>query len=163
MRTPPQSVPIRETGLDINQPVSQTIQSRSEPTQIGVMENGLQDDIIVSSPRTHQQPDEVGVRMMDMGTNTSDVEVRTQRHGVETPTVDTNVQTSILFVDGWLPTSHADHVRIPHVNLSIMGYDQETLQTLVGAGSLSIRAPKISPVPQLDGPVSLPRRDLDRG
>ena len=30
----------------------------------------------VSSPRTCQQPDKVGVRMMDMGPNTSDVEGR---------------------------------------------------------------------------------------
>ena len=49
----PQSVPIRETGLDINQPINQTTQPGSEPAQIGAMGNALHDDINVSSPRTH--------------------------------------------------------------------------------------------------------------
>ena len=75
VRTPPQSVPIRETGPDINQPIDQTTQPGSEPAQIGAMGNALHDDINVYSPRTHQQLDELGVRMMDMGTNTSDLEV----------------------------------------------------------------------------------------
>ena len=52
MRTPPQSVPVSEIGPDINQPVTQTAQPGSEPTQIGVMENTLQEDPIVSTPRT---------------------------------------------------------------------------------------------------------------
>ena len=50
---PPQSVPVAETGPNINQPVNQTIQHGLEAAQIGAMRNGLQDDIIVSSPRTH--------------------------------------------------------------------------------------------------------------
>ena len=49
----PQSVPVRETGPDINQPANQTTQSGSEPTWIGVMGNSLQEDTIISSPRTH--------------------------------------------------------------------------------------------------------------
>ena len=49
---PPQSVLARETGPDINQPANQTTQPGSEPTQIGVMENALQEDTIVSPPRT---------------------------------------------------------------------------------------------------------------
>ena len=52
VRTPPQSVLVREIGLDINEPVNQTTQPGSEPTQIGVMENALQEDTIVSPPRT---------------------------------------------------------------------------------------------------------------
>ena len=39
------------------------------------MGNVLHDN--VSSPRTGWQPDEVGVRMMDMGTNMSDVGSKT--------------------------------------------------------------------------------------
>ena len=50
---PPQSVLVGEMGPDINQPVNQTTQPGSEPAQIGAMRNALQDDIIVSSPRTH--------------------------------------------------------------------------------------------------------------
>ena len=52
VRMLPQSVPVGETGPDINQPVNQTTQSGSEPAQIGAMGNAPQDDIIVSSPRT---------------------------------------------------------------------------------------------------------------
>ena len=52
MRMPPQCVLVREIGPDINQPFDQTTQPGSEPTQIGVMENALQEDTIVSSPRT---------------------------------------------------------------------------------------------------------------
>ena len=48
-----QSVLEGETGPDINQPVNQTTQPGSEPAQIEAMGNALQNDIIVSSPRTH--------------------------------------------------------------------------------------------------------------
>ena len=50
---PPQSVPVGEKGPAINQPVNQTTQPGSEPTQIGVTGNDLQGDTIVSPPRTH--------------------------------------------------------------------------------------------------------------
>ena len=49
---PPQRVLVGETRPDINQPANQTTQPGSEPTQIGVMENALQEDTIVSPPRT---------------------------------------------------------------------------------------------------------------
>ena len=49
---PPQSVPVGETGPDIHQLANQTTQPGSEPTQIGVMGNALQDDTIVSPPRS---------------------------------------------------------------------------------------------------------------
>ena len=77
----PQGAPLGETGLDINQPVNQTTQAGSESAQIGAMGNALRNDIIASSPRTHRQLDELGVRMMDMGTNTLDIEVRPHRDG----------------------------------------------------------------------------------
>ena len=53
VRMPPQSVLVGEIGPDINQPVNQTTQPGSEPAQIGAMGNALQNDIIVSSLRTH--------------------------------------------------------------------------------------------------------------
>ena len=52
VRMPPQRVLVRETGPDINQPVNQTTQPGSEPTQIGVMENALQEDTVVYPPIT---------------------------------------------------------------------------------------------------------------
>ena len=61
VRMPPQSVLVGETGPDINQLVNQTTQPGSEPAQIGAKGNALHDDIIISSPRTHQQLDELDV------------------------------------------------------------------------------------------------------
>ena len=52
MRMPSQSILVREIRPDINQPAIQTTQPRLEPTQIGVTENALQEDTIVSTPRT---------------------------------------------------------------------------------------------------------------
>ena len=120
---PPQSVPVGETRPDINQPINQTTQPGSEPTQIGATGNALQDDIIVSSPRTHQQLDELGVRMMDMGTNTSDIEVRPHRDGVRVLTSDVNAQAPLLIVDVMLPSGGGEPVAIPQINLFILGMD----------------------------------------
>ena len=50
--TPPQSVPVRERGPDINQPATQTTQPGLGPPQIEFMENALQEDPIISTPRT---------------------------------------------------------------------------------------------------------------
>ena len=52
VRTPPQSVPVGEIRPGINQPATQTTQPGSELTQIGLMENALQEDTIASPPRT---------------------------------------------------------------------------------------------------------------
>ena len=52
MRTPPQNILVRERGQEINQPTIQTTQPGSEPAQIGVTENALQEDHIVSTPTT---------------------------------------------------------------------------------------------------------------
>ena len=95
----PQSVSLRETGLDINQPINQTIQPGSEPVQIEAMGNALCDDINVSSPITCQELEELGVRMMDMRTNASDVEVRPHRDGARVVTLDVNIQTPQPIVD----------------------------------------------------------------
>ena len=42
-------------------------------------------------------------RMMDMGTNTSDIEARLHRDGARASTVDANAQTSLPIVDIMLP------------------------------------------------------------
>ena len=65
---------MRETEQGINQPDNQTIQSGSEPAQIEATGNALCHNVISSS--TRQQLDQVGTRLLDMGTNTSDIEVR---------------------------------------------------------------------------------------
>ena len=124
-RTPPQSVSVRETG-QINQPDNQTTQPGSEPAQIGAMGNALLDN--VSSPRTCRQPDEVDVRMMDMGTNTSDVEARPHRDGTRVVTLDANIQTPLMIVDVMIPTGGEDQIPLPQINLSISGYGPNSLK-----------------------------------
>ena len=84
---PPQCVPVREIGQGINQPVNQTTQPGSEPTQIGVMENAL-----------------------------------------------------------------------PQINLSISGYEPNSLRDSY-IRPPAMRAHEMSILPQLDGPVSLLKRD----
>ena len=59
---------------NINQPDNQTIQPESEPIQIEASGNALHDN--VTSPSTYQQLDQLGVRLIDMGKNTSGIEVR---------------------------------------------------------------------------------------
>ena len=152
VRTPPQSVLVRERGQDINQPAAQTTQPGSEPAQIGVTENALQEDPIVSTLRM------TNVRgMIDVGTNTSDVEVRPHRDSVRTSTMDANAQTSRPIVDVMLPSGRGDHLAIPQVNLSISGYEPDSLRNS-HIRSPSMRAQEISIVPQLDGLASLPMR-----
>ena len=51
---------------------------------------------------------------------------------------------------------------IPYVNLSISGYEPDSLRTS-GMTSPSVRAQEVSMIPQLDGPGSLPIRDHTRG
>ena len=161
VRMPPPSVPVAETGPNINQPVNQTIQPGSEPAQIGATRNRLQDDIIVSSSRTHQQLDELGVRMIDIGTNTSDIEVRPQRNGTRVMTSDDSTQASFPLVDIILPTGVSEKMPMPHINLSISGYEPESFRgSHMRPQDTGIQ--ENSTIPQLDGPVSIPARDRRR-
>ena len=50
---------------------------------------------------------------MDMGTNTSGVEVRPHRDGAKTITSDANAQTSLPIVDVMLPSGGGDQIAIP--------------------------------------------------
>ena len=98
-------------------------------------------------------------RMNDVGTNTSDVIIEPNGDRLRASTVEANAHTSIPIVDVLLPSGHEDHVKIPHVNLSITSYEPDSLRTLVGMGTPSMRTQEISTIPQLDGPGSLPMRD----
>ena len=156
---------MRERGQDINQPIPQTSQPETELIQPRVTEDTPQEDLNITSSSTRQPlPDRLNIteerERNDVGTNTLDVEVRSSRDGPRALTMEPH--TSILIVDVLLPSGHEDHVRIPHVNLSIMGYHPETLRTLVGARSSTVRTPEVSTIPQLDGPRSLPRHESER-
>ena len=102
-------------------------------------------------------------RMNNVGTNTSDVVVEPNGDRLRTSTVEANACTSIPIVDVLLTSGHEDHIKIPHVNLSITGYEPDSLRTLVGMGSPSMRTQEISMIPQLYGPRSLPMREPNRG
>ena len=163
VRMPPQSILVRERGHEINQTTIQTSQPGSEPTQMGVTENTLQEDLPSTTPLAQQQPlDRLSMmderRMNDVGINTSDVVVEPARDRLRTSTVEANAQTSIPIVDIMLPSGQGDHLTIPHVNLSISGYELDLLRTS-NMRFPSMWAQEISIMPQLDGPGSLLMRD----
>ena len=54
--------------------------------------------------------------MIDMRTNTLDVEVRPHRDGTRAVTSDVNVQTPLPIVDVMIPTSGEDQVALPQIN-----------------------------------------------
>ena len=93
-----------------------------------------------------------------MGTNTSDIEVRSHRDGTRASTSDANAQTSLPIVDVMLPSGGGDQIAMPKINLSILGYEPESLRGS-HIRSPDTRAQGSSVIPQLDGPVSLPMRD----
>ena len=97
-----------------------------------------------------------------MGTNTSDVVIEPIGSGLRTSHTEANAQTSIPIVDVLLPFGLGDHIMIPHVNLSISGYEPDSLRTS-GIRLPPVRAQDVSMLPQLDGPGSLPIRDHTRG
>ena len=88
--------------------------------------------------------------MNDAGTNTLDVIIEPNGDRLRASTVEVSACTSIPIVDVLLPSGHEDHVKIPHVNLSITGYEPDSLRTLVGMGTPSLRTWEISTIPQLD-------------
>ena len=141
----------------MNQPDNQTTQPGSEPAEIEAMGNALHDN--VSSPSIHQQLDEVGVRMIDMGTNMSDIEVRPQRDRIRVIDSDDNAQVSCLLVNVILITGMSEQVPMPHINLSISGYDPESLR---GSHTRTHNTGIQESIPQLDGPVSVPSRHRRR-
>ena len=93
-----------------------------------------------------------------MGTNTLDIEVRPHRYETRTSTSNANTQTSLPIVDVMLPSGGGDPLAIPQINLSISGYEPNSLRDS-HTRSPATRAQKISVIPQLDGPMSLPTRD----
>ena len=97
-------------------------------------------------------------RVNDIGTDTSDVVVESTRDRTRTSTIEANAQTTIPIVHVLLPCSHEDHIMIPHVNLSISGYERDSLRTS-GMRSPSMQLQEVSAIPRVDGPRSLPMRD----
>ena len=90
-----------------------------------------------------------------MGTNTLDIEVRPHRDGARASTSDANAKTSLLIVDVMLPSGGEDQLAIPQINVSISGYEPNSLRDSCIRSPVT-RAQEISTIRQLDGLVSLP-------
>ena len=133
---------------------------------MGAMNSAIQEDLSNTLNVCQQPQGRLNVpserQMNDMGTNTSDVVIEPTRSGPRTSSVEANAQTSLPVVDVLLPSSLGDCITIPHVNVSISGYEPDSLKTS-GMRSPSMRAQEVSTIPQLDGPRSLPMRDQTRG
>ena len=96
--------------------------------------------------------------MIDMGTNTSYVEVIPQRDGTRVKTSDDSTQASFPLVNVILLTGVNEQMPMPHINLSILGHEPESLRgSHKRAQDTGIQGN--STIPQLDGPVSIPTRD----
>ena len=96
-----------------------------EPAQIEVRGNALCDNVTSSS--THQQLDQVGARLIDVGINTSDIEVTLQRDGAEIIELDDdNVQIFCPHVEVMSQTDPNEQVPVLHINLSTSKHDPES-------------------------------------
>ena len=163
VRMPPQSILVREGGQEINQTAPQSSHPISGPIHMGVTEDALQEDLPTTAPPAQQQS-LYRLSMMDerrvnnIRTNTSDVIEEPARDRIRASNMETNALASIPVVDVMLPSGQGDHVMIPHANLSIFGYEPDSLRT-ANMRSPSMRAPEVSTIPQLDGPGSLTIRD----
>ena len=98
------------------------------------------------------------MQMTDMGINTLDIELRPHRYETRASTSNTNAHTSLPIVDVMLPSGGGDPLEIPQINLSILGYEPNSLRDS-HTRSPATRLQEISVIPQLDGPISLLARD----
>ena len=65
--------------------------------------------------------------MIDMGTNTLNIEARSQRVGIRTD-LESNVQANQPPVNVMQPTGMNEQTPFPCMNMSISEYDSETLR-----------------------------------
>ena len=164
VRTPPQSILVGERGYEVNQIALQPSHPSTEQTHVGVAEDALQENLPTTTalPTQWQPLDRLNVtderRVNDVGTNTSDVVVELTRDWTRTSNMEANAQNSIPIVDMLLSSGQGDHVTIPHINLSISGYEPDSMRTS-SMRSPSMWVQDVSVIPQVDGPGSLPMRD----
>ena len=78
-RTSQCNVSARNTESNINQMDNQGDQPRSESARNEAMGNTLSD--VMTFPSACQEPSQVGTRLIDRETNTSEVEIRTAKRG----------------------------------------------------------------------------------
>ena len=139
-RTSPQNTSERDVVPNINQPDNQTAQPGSEPAKIEVMGNTLSN--VLTYPSTSRQLNQVGTRLIDRETITSDIEVRSQREEMRVEDSSNDEVIMSCHRDVWMPVTRS--------NLSL--YDTEL------SGGSHIRTHNIDIIPQLDGPRSIHSR-----
>ena len=100
--------------------------------------------------------DQVGVRLIDVGINTSEREVRSQRDGAEVVKSDEdNVQNSCPHVKVMPLMDINEQVHVPHINLLTSRYVPESTR---GSHTCTYDMGTRETIPQLDGPLSVPSR-----
>ena len=67
--------------------------------------------------------------MTNTGTNTSDVVIEPAVGILRTPHMEDTTQTLIPTVEVLIPTDIGDNASIPHVSLSILDYEPDSLRT----------------------------------
>ena len=92
VRTSPHGAPNREIEQSANQPDQWATQSRSAPTREETARDRSQEEVIIPT-RICQQPDEQSAQMIDMGTNTLNIEARSHRGGIR-KALESNVQAT---------------------------------------------------------------------
>ena len=81
----------------------------------------------MTSSSTCQQLDQVGVRLIDVEINTSEIEVRSQRDGAEViKSDDDNDRIPCPHVEVMPLTDANEQVHMPHINLSTSRYVPES-------------------------------------
>ena len=134
------NISARNTEPNINQTDNQTNQPGSELARIEAMGNIPSD--VMTFPSACQQPSQVGARLIDRETNTSEVEVRTQREETRIDNLSSNEVIISNDRDTQMPTSHS----------GLSSYD-----TKITGGS-PIRTCIAEMIPQLDSHTSVHTR-----
>ena len=100
------------------------------------------------------------MRLIDVGINTSDIEVRFQRDGAEVIESDEdNAQIPHLHIEVPLLVDTIEQVHVPHSDQSTSRYVPESTRS---SGMSAYDTGTRGAIPQLDGPISVPSRSQRR-
>ena len=148
-----------QATLQPSQPILQRshLNATGQAVQVGLP---FVQDTFRQLPERSNVPE--GGIMTNIGMNTSDVVIEPAVGILRTSHIEATTQTSIPTVEVLIPPGIGDNASIPHVSLSLMGYEPDPMR-ISGIRSPPVRAREVSMIPQLDGPRSLPTRDLTGG
>ena len=121
----------RSVEPNTTQTLNQTEQPELDPARDESVGNIFND--VMTVPSTHQQLSQVGTRFVDRETNTSEVEIRSQRK---------ETRTDIRY-------SHSRDVQMPTSHSGISSHETDII------GGSPVRPHATDIIPQLDGPTSV--------